>query len=127
MQCKTDVGQTSGTYILSTIYNHHGWHALAGTAVAFVFAGICILFLRGPYETRWIGWRGGFRHLLKRDKLTDLSPSAITEVVKGTKGKVMGELNSVVKAAEGRRNDPSVEEEDAVGESSDKALGDEKV
>ena len=37
---------------------------------------------RGPHETGWIGWGGGAQ-LIRRDRLTDLSPTAITEHGKG--------------------------------------------
>lgn len=69
--------------------------------MAFVGAAVCVLLarfvisfhaiwnaeklVRGPHETRWIGWRGGTQ-LLKREKLTDLSPHAITEKVRGEEG-----------------------------------------
>ncbi|ORX33411.1 major facilitator superfamily domain-containing protein [Kockovaella imperatae] len=75
------IGQTSGTAILTKIYNRHGWRPTGATTVAFVGAGIILLFFRGPYETRWIGWRGGYKKLWKKAKLTDLSPNAITEIV----------------------------------------------
>jgi hypothetical protein len=67
---------------LTKIYNTYGWRPTGGTAVAFVGTAVMILLLRGPHEHRWIGWGGGWQ-LLKKEKLTDLSPSAITEKVKG--------------------------------------------
>ena len=41
---------------------------------------------RGPHETGWIGWGGGAQ-LIRRDRLTDLSPTAITEHGKGHRAK----------------------------------------
>ena len=70
-------GQTSGTAIMTKIYNSHGWRPTGGCAVAFVGAALCILFVRGPHETGWFGWRGGFRW--RKEKLVDLSPNAVTE------------------------------------------------
>ncbi|WWC60976.1 uncharacterized protein I303_103553 [Kwoniella dejecticola CBS 10117] len=78
------VGQTSGTAILTHIYNTHGWTPTGGTAVAFVGAALLVLFVRGPHEVGWIGWHGGGQ-ILKREKLTDLSPEAITEKVRTKK------------------------------------------
>lgn len=46
--------------------------------LAFNGMAILVLLARGPHETGWIGWSGGTQ-LLKRDKLVDLSPQAITE------------------------------------------------
>ena len=39
---------------------------------------LLVLLARGPHESGWVGWHGGTR-LFKREALTDLSPSAITE------------------------------------------------
>ncbi|WWC69343.1 uncharacterized protein I206_103281 [Kwoniella pini CBS 10737] len=75
------VGQTSGTAILTHIYNSHGWTPTGGTAVAFIGAALIVLFIRGPHEIGWIGWSGGGQ-ILKKEKLTDLSPEAITEKIK---------------------------------------------
>ncbi|OCF55750.1 membrane protein [Kwoniella mangroviensis CBS 10435] len=71
-------GQTSGTAILTHIYNTHGWKPTGGTAVAFIGAALVVLFIRGPHEIGWIGWHGGGQ-ILKKEKMTDLSPEAITE------------------------------------------------
>ncbi|WWD01283.1 hypothetical protein V866_008226 [Kwoniella sp. B9012] len=71
-------GQTSGTAILTHIYNTHGWKPTGGTAVAFIGAALVVLFVRGPHEIGWIGWHGGGQ-ILKKEKITDLSPEAITE------------------------------------------------
>jgi predicted MFS family arabinose efflux permease len=70
-------GQTSGTAIMTSIYNSHGWRPTAGCAVAFVGGALVILCLRGPHETGWVGWRGGFGW--RKEKLVDLSPNAVTE------------------------------------------------
>ncbi|WWC89895.1 uncharacterized protein L201_004824 [Kwoniella dendrophila CBS 6074] len=78
------IGQTSGTAVLTHIYNSYGWRPTGGTAVAFIGAAILVLLIRGPHESGWIGWSGGGQ-VLKREKLTDLSPEAITEKVKSNK------------------------------------------
>lgn len=100
-----DRGQTSGTAIITKIYNTYGWTPTGATCVAFVGAAMLVLLVRyaffatvhrimlifhdrGPHEVRWIGWRGGSQ-LLKREKLTDLSPQAITERVRDKKEKVV--------------------------------------
>lgn len=71
-------GQTSGTAILTKIYNSHGWKPTGGTAVAFVGAALVVLFMRGAHEAGWIGWRGGWRWR-RQEKIADLSPDAVTE------------------------------------------------
>ncbi|WVQ98877.1 hypothetical protein IAU59_006008 [Kwoniella sp. CBS 9459] len=75
------VGQTSGTAALTAIYNRHGWHPTGATAVAFIGCALLILSTRGPHEVGWVGWSGGGQ-ILRRAKLTDLSPEAVTEKVK---------------------------------------------
>lgn len=66
---------------MTTIYTHHGWTPTGAAMVAFVGTALLVLLARGPHETAWIGWRGG-RQLLKKEKLTDLSPEAITEGIR---------------------------------------------
>ncbi|KAK5798714.1 hypothetical protein VI817_005004 [Penicillium citrinum] len=53
-------GQLMGTAVGNRVYGESGW-VLTGS-VNLVFVGICyiILLLRGPSETGWIGWSGGF-------------------------------------------------------------------
>ncbi|WVR05316.1 hypothetical protein IAU60_002330 [Kwoniella sp. DSM 27419] len=89
------VGQTSGTAILTTIYNHHGWVPTGSCAVAFICAALLILFARGPHEVGWVGWSGGGQ-ILRREKMVDLSPEAVTEKVRvrGSKGQKGGEVAS---------------------------------
>jgi len=105
-------GQTTGTAVLTKIYNSRGWRPTGACAVAFVVAALCILMLRGPYETRWLGWRGGFVTLWKKEKLTDLSPNAITE-------KQRTQKKSVVTPEEGRDGQAGTSgAEQAIGEAS---------
>jgi hypothetical protein len=69
---------------MTKIYNTYGWNATGGCAVAFICAGLVVLFARGPHEAGWVGWSGGTQ-LLKREKLTDLSPHAVTEKARASK------------------------------------------
>ena len=71
--------QTSGTAIFSNIYLKYGWPATGGSFVAFCGVALLTLLARGPHEIGWIGWHGGTQ-LFQRDKLTDLRPTAITEI-----------------------------------------------
>lgn len=77
-------GQTSGTAILTHIYNAHGWHPTGCTAVGLMSLSLLFLFTRGPHENGWIGWRGG-ASLRKRKVLgADDGPDAITEGARAT-------------------------------------------
>ncbi|KAJ5094965.1 hypothetical protein N7532_007256 [Penicillium argentinense] len=53
-------GQLMGTAVGNRVYGESGW-VLAGT-VSIVFVGVSyvICFVKGPLETGWFGWSGGF-------------------------------------------------------------------
>ncbi|KAK8869669.1 hypothetical protein IAR55_000237 [Kwoniella newhampshirensis] len=80
-------GQTSGTAIMTKIYNTYGWRPTGGTAVAFIGAGILALSARGPHEPGWLGWSGG-GELLKKRRIEDKSANAVTEKMRVVKGDV---------------------------------------
>ncbi|WVQ78595.1 hypothetical protein IAT38_000681 [Cryptococcus sp. DSM 104549] len=80
------IGQTSGTAIMTKIYNTHGWRPTGGTAVAFLGFGLLALLVRGPHEPGWVGWSGG-AEVLKKEKIHDTSANAVTEKVRVKKGK----------------------------------------
>ncbi|WRT67277.1 uncharacterized protein IL334_004244 [Kwoniella shivajii] len=80
------IGQTGGTAVLTHIYNHYGWTPTGATAVAFVGTAIIILLIRGPHEVGWVGWHGGGQ-ILRKEKITDLSPEAVTEKMRVKKVK----------------------------------------
>ncbi|GFZ45710.1 hypothetical protein JCM24511_03439 [Saitozyma sp. JCM 24511] len=92
-------GQTSGTAIMTSIYNSHGWRSTGACAVAFVGTALIILLARGPHEHGWVGWRGGTQ-LLKREQMVDLSPEAITEGRKVAAREVG--LDNMAEAEEGK-------------------------
>lgn len=56
--------------------------------------------MRGPHEERWFGWRGGWE-LLKRPRMTDLSPEALTEGPQRSKTEVGSEMGRVKSAERG--------------------------
>jgi predicted MFS family arabinose efflux permease len=59
-------GQLMGTAVGNGLYAQGGWIRSGSSNVGFMGAAILILLLRGPHETRWIGWRGGFDVRKKR-------------------------------------------------------------
>lgn len=57
----TFLGQLTGTSAGNAIYERYGgWVASGSLSVAMLALSLVICALRGPYETRWIGWRGGW-------------------------------------------------------------------
>ena len=52
-------GQLAGTSIGNQLYARGGWLHSGGFNLALLGAGLLIALMRGPWETRWVGWRGG--------------------------------------------------------------------
>lgn len=52
-------GQLTGTAVGNKLYAQGGWIRSGSASVGFMGGAIVVLLLRGPKETRWIGWRGG--------------------------------------------------------------------
>ena len=56
------LGQLAGVKAGNDIYeNHGGWIASGSLSVGVLVFSLVIILLRGPHETGWIGWRGGWR------------------------------------------------------------------
>ena len=53
-------GQIIGTAVGNAVYAREGWYGSNGVSAGFLGLTIVIWFLRGPKETRWIGWKGGW-------------------------------------------------------------------
>ena len=58
-------------------------HVFSFAAVAFVVLSLIICFARGPRETKWIGWSGGWS--VRRDDLgpkpSDVEETSASEAV----------------------------------------------
>ncbi|KAF4988543.1 hypothetical protein FDECE_14992 [Fusarium decemcellulare] len=65
------VGQLTGTAVGNKLYADGGWKRSCAASIAFVGASILFSLARGPRETGWIGWKGGWRP--RRD---DIPPPA---------------------------------------------------
>jgi len=56
------LGNLVGTKAGSVVYQHHGgWIPTGALSIGVIVLGFVIMGLRGPYENRWIGWRGGWK------------------------------------------------------------------
>ncbi len=72
------VGMLAGTAVGNRLYAEGGWHYSGGAGIAFVGAAILVSLARGPHETRWVGWSGGW--LPKSSKAgADDGPKAAAE------------------------------------------------
>ncbi|KAF2223805.1 membrane protein [Elsinoe ampelina] len=53
------LGQVTGTAAGNRLYAARGWRASGGLSIGLIGFSILLLVVRGPYEERWVGWRGG--------------------------------------------------------------------
>lgn len=67
-------GQLTGTAAGSHIYAAGGWIRSGSASIGFVGAALLITFLRGPHETGWVGWGGGWS---VRARVSDLPSSQV--------------------------------------------------
>jgi predicted MFS family arabinose efflux permease len=65
----TFLGQITGTAAGNSLYAQHGWIASGSLSVALLCLALVFCFVRGPWETGWIGWHGGWS-LKKKDKMS---------------------------------------------------------
>ncbi|KAF1974917.1 MFS general substrate transporter [Bimuria novae-zelandiae CBS 107.79] len=63
----TFCGQLVGTAAGNHIYAAAGWIGSGSASVGFIGGAILVMLARGPWETRWVGWRGGWS-FKKKDK-----------------------------------------------------------
>lgn len=63
------LGQVTGTSAGNRLYAQHGWIASGGLSIGLICFSIFLLTLRGPYEDRWIGWKGG-ASIRKKNKMS---------------------------------------------------------
>lgn len=54
------VGQLMGTSVGNSLYAAGGWRNLGAAGIAFLASSLVLVYFRGPLETRWVGWKGGF-------------------------------------------------------------------
>ncbi|RDL41897.1 uncharacterized protein BP5553_01876 [Venustampulla echinocandica] len=53
-------GQLTGTAVGNRLYAEGGWRLSGGVSMGFIGVGLVVCLLRGPWEKKWIGWRGGW-------------------------------------------------------------------
>lgn len=53
-------GQLTGTAVGNRLYAQGGWVWSGSCNIAFIGFAVLLCFVRGPQETGWVGWRGGW-------------------------------------------------------------------
>ena len=59
-------GQLTGTAVGNALYARGGWIRSGSASVGFIGVSLLFCFVRGPWETGWVGWKGGWS-LRRRD------------------------------------------------------------
>ena len=59
-------GQLTGTAVGNALYARGGWIRSGSASVGFIGVSLLSCFIRGPWETGWVGWKGGWS-LRRRD------------------------------------------------------------
>jgi predicted MFS family arabinose efflux permease len=68
-------GQLTGTAVGNSMYAAGGWHASGIFNIVFLGSALLVCIARGPRETRWLGWHGGWSMRLEDMKHTTSSPN----------------------------------------------------
>ncbi|GKT54564.1 membrane protein [Colletotrichum tofieldiae] len=92
-------GQLTGTAVGNRLYAQGGWKYSGGASIGFIGLSLIITMLKGPRETRWIGWSGG--NTLRRDDAPMKAVPASPEDGQGT-GKADEEKAEEAKTGEKR-------------------------
>lgn len=63
----TFFGQLVGTSVGSRLYEEGGWIASGSYSVGSIGAALVFTLIRGPWESGWVGWHGGWS-IFKKSK-----------------------------------------------------------
>lgn len=56
----TFCGQLFGTAVGNKLYASGGWIRSGSLSIGLIGGGLLLVLVRGPHETGWIGWSGGW-------------------------------------------------------------------
>lgn len=134
----TFCGQLVGTAAGNHLYANHGWVVSGSYSVASIGAALLCCAARGPWETHWLGWRGGWDPR-KRAPTTETAlhaakqeaPETTDDLERGRQREQINEKtdakdNVELLAAEEGEN-PLREIRDREGEHGNSADGEEKI
>ncbi|ETS74375.1 hypothetical protein PFICI_14241 [Pestalotiopsis fici W106-1] len=78
----TFCGQLFGTAVGNNLYADGGWIRSGALSIGLMGAALLLVLLRGPHETGWIGWGGGWD--LRNKSVTEKTPSQPTQDVESS-------------------------------------------
>lgn len=67
-------GQLMGTAVGNELYAQGGWIRAGYASIGFICASLGFCLIRGPHETNWIGWHGGFNMKIDHRHSSDEAP-----------------------------------------------------
>ena len=78
-------GQLTGTAVGNKLYAHSGWISSGSVSVGFIVGAVLVCLAKGPYESGWIGWSGGW-NCRRQDLVQEKKEELVTErTVQGEK------------------------------------------
>lgn len=120
-------GQLMGTAVGNKLYARGGWIASGSCSVGFIGMGLLICFARSPWNTGWVGWKGGWgvrrRDLGKKEEpaveqvLDEVSAEQQGEEVVVVDGGRVSDERPVSDVEKIRNGERGLEEQKQVGES----------
>ncbi|KAL0265301.1 hypothetical protein SLS55_001266 [Diplodia seriata] len=117
----TFCGQLMGTAVGSAVYQRHGWVASGSVSVGLVGVSLGFCALRGPHETGWVGWGGGWA--LRRERLEEdavrqgnggVAEKSREDEEKGNTGKALEEVAGEDQVGKGREGGHGGNDEDEI-------------
>ncbi|KAF1982250.1 putative major facilitator superfamily transporter [Aulographum hederae CBS 113979] len=79
----TFCGQLMGTAVGNRTYAEGGWIASGSVSVGLCCAALLMCVVRGPHETGWVGWRGGWSLRKEKPPIADTTAPANADPEKG--------------------------------------------
>ncbi|KAL4940960.1 hypothetical protein BDV06DRAFT_213039 [Aspergillus oleicola] len=73
------VGQLMGTAVGNRVYAQEGWVVSGSVSLGIEGLALVLGLLRGPRETGWVGWRGGWFFRKRYSAAAGISPNADAE------------------------------------------------
>lgn len=61
-------GQLMGTGVGNAVYAHGGWVHSGAVNIAFVGFALMLCFVKGPHDSRWFGYSGGWDMKIQKEK-----------------------------------------------------------
>lgn len=86
-------GQLMGTGVGNQLYAQGGWLYSGGACIGFIGGALLCCLARGPHETGWIGWRGGYSMKVDHSKTTPVDTEQ--QANKNTEGRISEKRDDV--------------------------------